>query len=89
MTYTYSWQRCSNTGTDCNATTVTGNSYALSTADVGFTLRVVVTATNAAGSGSATSLPSAVISSNNKKRARSLTTSRSTKTTRRTVLRAR
>jgi hypothetical protein len=51
--YTYQWQRCSS-GT-CSPTGVTAPAYLLTNADVGSTIRVSVTAGNAAGSASATS----------------------------------
>jgi hypothetical protein len=60
--YGYQWQRCDSSGAACSsvagATTAT---YALTSADVGATMRVVVTATNVAGSASASSPASAVV----------------------------
>jgi hypothetical protein len=54
--FTYAWQDCDSSGANCAAISgATGGSYALRASDVGHTLRVVVTATNAGGSGSATS----------------------------------
>ncbi len=56
ITYAYQWRRCDTAGNACSdiagATNATHDAQA---ADVGHTLRVVVTATNAAGSTSATS----------------------------------
>jgi hypothetical protein len=62
--FSYVWQRCSSSGSGCGAISgATGSSYLVQGADVSFTLRAVVTASNAAGSSSATaSAPTAVIS---------------------------
>lgn len=62
-TYTYQWQRCNADGTGCaNITGATQKTYTLQAADVDKRVRVVVTATNADGSASANSAPSAVVS---------------------------
>ncbi len=62
ITYTYQWQLCNALGAACNDISgATGSSLKLSPADVGSTLAVVVTATNAAGSTSATSAATEVI----------------------------
>lgn len=62
--YAYQWQRCDVTGENCaDVTGATGSSYGIRVADVGHTLRVVVTATNLAGSTSASSDNSAVVES--------------------------
>ena len=63
LTFAYAWQRCDRSGANCVATRVTSSTYSLSNADVGWTLRAVVTAANAAGSASATSAPSGVVQS--------------------------
>ncbi len=56
ITFTYQWRRCDANGANCvDIAGATGQSYALGTADVGSTVRVVVTATNAAGSTTSTS----------------------------------
>src|SRR3954452_13892581 len=61
--YTYQWQRCDPAGNNCAAITgATSQTYAVQAADVNHTLRVVVTATNPSGSGSATSAQTAVVS---------------------------
>jgi hypothetical protein len=60
--YAYQWLRCDADGANCG--TIAGaNSqrYTLGSADVGHRLRVLVSATNRAGSGSAASQPSAVV----------------------------
>ena len=52
----YQWQRCDTSGSACNdIATATSSAYVLQGADVGATLRVTVTAANAAGSASAES----------------------------------
>lgn len=62
MTFTYQWQRCDPNGGNCsNVIGATQPTYTLTAADVGRTLRVVVTARNSAGSASRTSVPSAVV----------------------------
>jgi hypothetical protein len=53
--YRYEWLRCDASGGSCSGLAETAASYTLNGADVGATLRVRVTATNAAGSTSATS----------------------------------
>ena len=62
----YQWQRCASDGTACgDITAATNKTYTAVSGDVGHTLRVVVTATNAEGKASATSPPSDVIGSAN------------------------
>jgi hypothetical protein len=54
--YAYQWQDCGGSGNGCgNIAGPTSSSYALQSSDVGQTVRVVVTATNAGGSSSAAS----------------------------------
>jgi fibronectin type 3 domain-containing protein len=56
ISYAYQWRRCDDAGTDCtDIDGATGRSYELTSADVGSTIRVQVTASNTAGSGSADS----------------------------------
>src|SRR3954454_9061370 len=62
-TYTYQWQRCDTAGNNC--TTITGataQTYTAQSADVDKTLRIIVTAANSSGSGSATSAQTGVVS---------------------------
>ena len=54
--YAYQWQSCDSAGNNCtNISGAITSSYTLSSADVGHTIRAVVTATNAGGSTPATS----------------------------------
>jgi hypothetical protein len=58
----YRWQRCDSTGAACqDIAGATASSYVVTDADVGSTLRVTVTATNALGSATASSPVTAVI----------------------------
>jgi hypothetical protein len=62
ITYGYEWQRCDSGGANCAPIAgATGPTYLATSADVGRTLRVVVTATNSAGSASATSAATTVV----------------------------
>jgi len=62
ISYTYQWQRCDNLGANCvNISGASGSTYQLSHGDVGTTLRVTVTATNAAGQAASTSQATAVV----------------------------
>jgi hypothetical protein len=62
--YSFQWQRCDSTGAGCSPVGgATASSYALTGADVGATMRIVVTATNSAGSASASSGATAVVTS--------------------------
>jgi len=62
--YAYQWQRCDATGANCQPITgASGQTYVLAAADVGSTIRVVETASNASGSGTpATSGATAAVS---------------------------
>ena len=62
--YAYEWRRCDPTGAGCVAIAgASGSSYTLAAADVGSTLRVAVTASNAAGSTTAVSVQTAMVTS--------------------------
>jgi fibronectin type 3 domain-containing protein len=62
IAYTYQWRRCDASGADCaDVAGATSATYALGPSDVGPTMRVVATATNAAGATSATSAASAKV----------------------------
>ncbi|MDX6516453.1 MAG: chitinase [Gaiellaceae bacterium] len=61
LSYGYAWQRCDSTGAACAGIGVSSSAYALAAGDAGSTLRVVVTATNSAGSTSGTSAATAVV----------------------------
>jgi hypothetical protein len=61
ISFASSWQRCDAKGGGCGDTPVHGQTYSLSSSDVGHTLRIVVTAKNPAGSAAATSAPTGVI----------------------------
>lgn len=61
-TYAYAWQRCDAQGNACAAIAgATSQTYVVQTADESKTLRVVVTATNPSGAGSATSAQTAAV----------------------------
>jgi hypothetical protein len=61
--YGYQWQDCNGSGGACaNISGATSTSYTLVASDVGHRIVVVVTATNAAGSRSASSQPTAAVS---------------------------
>ena len=62
ITYAYQWQSCDALGAACQPILgATNSTYLLTSADVGGTTRVVVTATNAAGSAQAGSTASAIV----------------------------
>jgi len=62
--FSYRWRRCDTKGGDCSNTPVTSQTYAVGTADVGHTLRVLVTASNTAGSAAAISNATSVVTAN-------------------------
>jgi hypothetical protein len=58
----FQWQRCNASGASCvDIAGATGGTYVVVSADAGATIRVVVTATNAAGSASAPSAPTTIV----------------------------
>jgi len=60
--YAIQWMRCDASGASCSAISgATGQSYTLSATEVGQTVRVLETASNALGSASATSQPTGVV----------------------------
>jgi len=62
ITYAYQWQRCNSGGSGCTSISgATGATHLLGSADVGHTMRVRVTATNADGSAQAFSAPTGLI----------------------------
>ena len=62
LTFTYQWRICNENGGACrDITGATGNEYTVRADDVGNTLRAQVTAKNADGTDTATSVPSAGI----------------------------
>lgn len=62
MTFAFQWQRCDASGAACGAIAgATASSYAVAAVDVGRSLRVAVTASNASGTGAGLSAPTAVV----------------------------
>ncbi len=62
ISYGYQWEDCNTSGEGCSSIGgATGTSYKLASTDVGFTLRVVVTAANTGGSAKAASAATAVV----------------------------
>jgi hypothetical protein len=62
ITFAYQWRRCNRNGGNCtNIAGAADKTRVATAADVGRTLRVVVTAKNADGSTNATSVPTAVV----------------------------
>jgi thermitase len=60
--YAYRWQRCDVSGTGCtNLAGASSSTYTLTSADVGYTMAVTVTAANGGGSTAATSAPTGVV----------------------------
>lgn len=63
LTYSFQWRRCDRTGANCSDISgATDKTYTLTSADEGTTLRVRLTARNSAGTASASSAPTAVVS---------------------------
>jgi subtilisin family serine protease len=62
VAYGYQWRRCDAAGLSCaDVAGATTSSYVVSSSDVGSTIRVAVTGSNAYGSSSAVSLPTSVV----------------------------
>jgi hypothetical protein len=62
ISYAYHWRRCDANGANCTwISGATGTSYLVTSADVGYTLRVLVKASNVAGSTWATSAHTTVV----------------------------
>jgi len=62
ISYAYQWQRCDSGGSACAAITgATAQTYGLAAADVTFTIRVAVTASNAGGASTASSAPTGAV----------------------------
>ena len=63
--YAYEWEDCDSSGANCSAIQgATGQAYVLAASDVGYTVRVLETASNAGGTGvAATSSATAVVAS--------------------------
>ena len=59
--FAYRWQRCDIDALACVFTGATAKTYSVTNADLGFRLRVIVTARNAGGAGSAASAPTAMV----------------------------
>jgi hypothetical protein len=62
--YAYAWEDCNSSGASCTKiSNATASTYTLASSDVGDTIRSVVTASNASGSGSASSGQTAAVTS--------------------------
>jgi hypothetical protein len=62
ISFGFQWQRCNASGAACvDVSGATAGTYVLGTADVGSTIRVAVTATNAVGAATAVSPPTSVV----------------------------
>ena len=62
ITFTYQWGRCNHGGTGCaNVAGATANTYLLTAADISYTLRATVTASNSLGTAAASSAQTAII----------------------------
>jgi Concanavalin A-like lectin/glucanases superfamily len=60
--YAYQWQRCNSSGEACSAISgATSSTYVATASDVGSTLRIAITAANAGGATSASSLATAQV----------------------------
>lgn len=61
LTYSVDWRRCDTSGNACVSTGATATAYAVGGADTGSRIRAFVTASNAAGSTTAATAPSALV----------------------------
>jgi hypothetical protein len=61
LAYAYQWRQCDSGGVACTDVGANASTYLLSAGDVGYTMRVIVTASNNAGSQGATSDQTAVV----------------------------
>jgi RHS repeat-associated protein len=62
LSYSYQWEHCNSSGASCaNISGATSATYLLGSGDVGYTVRVVVTASNSSGSATSTSEATAVV----------------------------
>jgi RHS repeat-associated protein len=62
LSYSYQWEHCNSAGASCASISgATSSTYVLGSGDVGYTMRVVVTASNTSGSAASTSEASAVV----------------------------
>jgi ribosomal protein L14 len=61
ISYAYQWQRCDTGGANCTNIGSPTSTYALTSADVGSTIVVAVTASNSGGSATASSVPSTIV----------------------------
>ena len=62
INYAYQWQRCDSSGANCGPIAgATATTYTATSTDVGSTLEVTVSASNMAGSATASSAPTAVV----------------------------
>jgi hypothetical protein len=61
LAYSYQWQRCDAQGANCSVLKTATQTYPLTAPDMGATLRVVVKASNGAGSSTATSATTGVV----------------------------
>lgn len=62
ITYAFQWERCAPDGTACaSIPDATASTYTVTSSDVGSTLDVRVFASNGGGTGTATSLPTAIV----------------------------
>jgi hypothetical protein len=62
ITFTYQWRQCDAAGANCTSITgATGNTYVIASGDVGHTIRVAVTATDATGPNTVTSAQTSTV----------------------------